>query len=180
MSGSMDVLARLAPVSEDYASLPIAEAFNWEDAGQDLGNGEWYLVAFRSIRREDADEEMLRLYDELAHLEAEAAPGFVHYFKGPTAPDGSCLSFCLWTSRADARTAARKPAHQRAVGLLEAMYQQYTLEFQRVVRPAGGTLTFETYDRPTPVPVDPLIDPLPDPPVDGLASGLAVRPAAAF
>jgi hypothetical protein len=60
------------------------------------------------------------------------------------------------------------------------MYQQYTLEFQRVIRPAGGTLTFETYDRPTPVPVDPLIDPLPDPPVDGLASGLAVRPAVAF
>jgi hypothetical protein len=176
----MDVLARLAPVSEEYASLPIADAFNWEDAGKDLGIGEWYLVAFRSVRREDADEEMLRLYDEEAHLEAEGAPGFVHYFKGPTASDGSCLSFCLWTSRADARTAARQPAHQRAVGLLEAMYQQYTLEFQRVGRTAGGALKFETYDRPTPVPFDPLIDPLPDPPADGLAPGPAVRPAAAF
>ncbi|HEX3427774.1 MAG TPA: hypothetical protein VHS36_03125 [Candidatus Limnocylindrales bacterium] len=176
----MDVLAGLAPVSEEYASLPIAEAFNWEDAGRGLAEGEWYLVAFRSIRRSDADEEMLRLYDEAAHEEAEAAPGFVHYFKGPTAPDGSCLSFCLWTSRPDARSAARKPAHQRAVGLLEAMYQQYTLEFQRVSRIAGGLLTFETYDRPTPVPVDPLIDPLPEPLADGPTLGLTVGPAAAF
>jgi len=136
--------------------------------------------AFRSIRRADADEEMLRIYDESAHLEAETAPGFVHYFKGPTASDGSCLSFCLWTSRADARTAARQPAHQRAVGLLEAMYQQYTLEFQRVTRLGGGELTFETYDRPTPAPVDPLIDPLPEPHAEGLAPGLSVRPAAAF
>jgi hypothetical protein len=176
----MDVLAGLVPASEDYARLPIADAFNWGDAGQALASGEWYLVAFRSIRRDDADENMLRLYDEEAHLEAEGGPGFVHYFKGPTAPDGSCLSFCLWTSRLDARAAARKPAHQRAVGLLEAMYQQYTLEFLRVTRAAGGSLTFETYDRPTPVPVDPLIDPLPDPAADGPAPGLATRPAAAF
>jgi hypothetical protein len=176
----MDVLARLAPVSEEYASLPIGDAFNWADAGQDLGNGDWYLVAFRSVRRADADEEMLRLYDEEAHQEAEGAPGFVHYFKGPTASDGSCLSFCLWTSRPHARTAARKPAHQRAVGLLEAMYQQYTLEFQRVSRVEGGPLTFETYDRPAPVPVDPLIDPLPEQPADAVPPGLAVRPAPAF
>jgi hypothetical protein len=176
----MDVLARLAPVSEEYASLPIADAFNWGDAGQDLGVGEWYLVAFRSVRRPDADEEMLRLYDEQAHHEAEGAHGFVHYFKGPTALDGSCLSFCLWTSRLDARAAARKPAHLRAVSLLEAMYQQYTLEFQRVSRAAGGPLTFETYDRPTPVPTDPLIDPLPDPLAEGLTPSLAGRPAAAF
>jgi hypothetical protein len=173
----MDVLGRLAPVSEDYASLPIGDAFTWQDAGQDLGDGEWYLVAFRSVRRADADEEMLRLYDDLAHHEAEGAPGFIHYFKGPTAGDGSCLSFCMWRSRAEARAAAGRPAHLRAVSLLEAMYQQYTLEFHRVARRAGAALTFETYDRPRPAPADSLpADPLPDAPT----TSLAVRPAAAF
>jgi hypothetical protein len=144
----MDVLQRLQPVSDRYATVPVADAFTWDDAAEDLGNGEWYLVAFRSIRRADADEARLTELDELAHQEAAGSPGFVHYFKGPLAYDGSCLSFCLWDSRAEARAAAGRPAHVRAVGLLEEMYESYTLEFHRVARRAGEPLTFELYDQP--------------------------------
>ena len=143
----MDPLERLAPVSADYASLPVASAFNWQAAAADLGTGEWYLVAFRSTRRAGADEERLTLFDELAHQEAATAPGFVHYFKGPAAADGSCLSFCLWQTRADARAAAGRPDHVRAVSLIDEMYESYTLEFLRVTREAGGPLAFEPYDR---------------------------------
>ena len=102
----MDALPALVPVSEAYASLPIADAFTWQDASRGLGDGEWYLVAFRSVRRCGADEVRLNAFDDLAHQEAAGAPGFVHYFKGPAAGDGSCLSFCLWQSRAEARSAA--------------------------------------------------------------------------
>ena len=144
----MDVLQRLAPVSEGYAALPIDLAFNWPEAAADLGDGEWYLVAFRSIRKPGADEERLSRFDELAHQEAATAPGFVHYFKGPSASDRSCLSFCLWTSRADARAAAGRPDHVRAVSLIGEMYESYTLEFHRVWREAGAPLAFEPYDRP--------------------------------
>jgi hypothetical protein len=119
----MDALPHLAPVSERYATLPIAEAFNWQQAAGELGDGEWYLVAFRSVRRADADEERLARYDDAAHLEAAAAPGFLHYFKGPAALDGSCLSFCLWQTRADARAAAGRPDHVRAVSLIDEMYE---------------------------------------------------------
>jgi hypothetical protein len=143
----MGSLQQLAPVSEGYATLPVGSAFNWQDATAELGDGEWYLVAFRSVRRTDADEERLTLFDELAHREAATSPGFVHYFKGPAASDGSCLSFCLWHGRADARVAAGRPDHVRAVSLIDEMYQSYTLEFHRVTREAGGPLTFEPYDR---------------------------------
>jgi hypothetical protein len=168
----MDALPDLRPVSEAYANLPVAEAFTWQDSSRELGDGEWYLVAFRSIRRPDADEAELTLYDELAHQEAATAPGFVHYYKGPTADDGSCLSFCLWLSRADARAAASRPAHLRAVTLIARMYQQYRLEFHRVRRLAGGSLTFEPYDATPPSVAEPRHE--------GLLPGLAVRPAAAF
>ena len=130
----MDVLHDLAPVSEGYASLPVADAFDWSVADGRLGTGEWYLVAFRSIRRNGADEDRLARYDESAHQEAAGAPGFVHYFKGPAGPDGACLSFCLWESRADARAAASLPSHREAVGLLAEMYASYRLEFLRVWR----------------------------------------------
>jgi hypothetical protein len=146
----MDHLSDLAPVSDAYATLPVADAFTWSTAGIDEATGEWYLVAFRSIRREGADEDRLRAYDDRAHAEAASSPGFVFYFKGPAAPDRSCLSFCLWTSRAEARDAAGRPAHREAVTVLHEMYESYTLEFLRVQRrEPWGPLEFEPYD-PTP------------------------------
>lgn len=174
----MDALPLLAPVSDDYASLPVAEAFNWSEAAAELDAGEWYLVAFRSIRKANADEARLNEFDEAAHLEAAAAPGFVHYFKGPAASDGSCLSFCLWQTRADARAAAGRPDHVRAVSLIDEMYERYTLEFHRVARHAGGTLTFEPYDRvatPSLVAVD-----VPDLAIDGPSPLLPSQPAISF
>jgi hypothetical protein len=141
----VDTLPRLAPVSGAYATLPVAEAFNWADAAAELGAGSWYMVAFRSIRLPDADEARLNAYDERAHLEAAASPGFVHYFKGPRADDGSCLSFCLWTSREEARAASAKPEHAAATALIDEMYRTYALEFLSVHRDAAGTMTFEPY-----------------------------------
>ncbi len=142
----MDALAALRPVSEAYATLPVAEAFDWTRVARQLGDGEWYLVVFRSIRRIAADEVRLAEFDDRAHHEAAAAPGFVHYFKGPAAKDRSCLSFCMWTSRAEARAAAGRPAHIEAVSVLGEMYERYTLEFLRVTGRAGAALQFEPYD----------------------------------
>ena len=171
----MDALPHLGPVSERYAELPVGEAFTWDESSAGLGDGEWYLVAFRSIRRADANEERLCAFDEAAHVEAAAAPGFIHYFKGPAAADGSCLSFCLWQTRADARAAAGRPDHVRAVSLIAEMYERYTLEFHRVSRVAGGTLAFEPYDRPAPA--DPLgIDPAASAPL--LLEGAGLHPSA--
>jgi hypothetical protein len=144
----MDALAALTPVSDAYASMPIAAAFDWSEVATQLGDGEWYMVAFRSIRRIDADEARLCAYDERAHLEAAAAPGFVHYFKGPAASDRSCLSFCLWDSRTEARAAAGQRHHVEAVSLLNEMYDSYNLEFLRVTGRRGQALRFEPYDRP--------------------------------
>jgi hypothetical protein len=168
----MDLLQHLAPVSDSYAVMPIADAFNWQTGTPELGDGEWYLVAFRSVRRPGADEARLTLYDDLAHHEAATAPGFVHYFKGPADADGSCLSFCLWQTRADARAAAGRPDHVRAVSLIDEMYSTYTLEFHRVSRELGGPLTIEPYDR---APVHPA--PAPDRSADPHQAPLSLLPA---
>jgi hypothetical protein len=183
----MDALGRLRPVGDAYATMPVAEAFTWRDASAELGVGEWYLVAFRSVRRASADEAKLTLFDELAHQEAAASPGFVHYFKGPRAEDGSCLSFCLWQTRADARAAAGRPAHVQAVSLLDEMYESYTLEFQRVTRTGDGPLAFEPYDQPglpqhvhvTGADLHPVRRPV-DPTVEGPIPSLPAKPAVAF
>ena len=142
---------RLAPVSDRYAGLPVSEAFSWDACLDDVPPGEWYMVAFRSIRQADADEERLTRYDDWAHTEAMGAPGFVHYFKGPTNTAGECMSFCLWTSRHDARAASGRPAHVQAAALTFESYAQYSLEFLRVQRLTEGGFTFAPYDAVRPV-----------------------------
>jgi hypothetical protein len=142
----MDALARLAPTAEDYAWLPVARALTWGDCA-DMALGDWYLVVFRSVLRADADENRLNGYDDFAHAEAKQADGFLHYFKGPLAADLSCLSFCLWTSRAEARAAAGRPAHRAAVSIIGETYEQFALEFVQVrKRDAAAGLEFEPYD----------------------------------
>ena len=145
----MDAFRHLAPVADDYATLPVAAAFTWSACTDAIEPGEYYLVAFRSVRAPNADEVRLTAYDDRAHAEAEASPGFVHYLKGPTASDGSCLSFCLWTSRHAARSAAGQPAHVQAAQLVHEMYSAYRLEFLRVRKTdPGAAFEFELFDPP--------------------------------
>ena len=146
-AGSHFDLQRLAPVSDRYATMPVAEAFTWDACVTDVPVGEWYMVAFRSTRRAGADEARLTAYDDWAHTEAMAAPGFIHYFKGPTNERGECMSFCLWRSRAEARAASGRPAHVEAAALTFESYAQYRLEFHRVRLLEGGGFTFEPYDQ---------------------------------
>lgn len=137
----------LAPATADYAVLPVAEAFTWAACAPRVEGGEWYLVAFRSIHREGADEQLLEEYDLRAAEEAAQAPGFVHYFRGPVTSARECLSFCIWESRDDARTASRGPRHIEAIALVEQMYERYELEFHRLTKRAGTDgLVFEPYD----------------------------------
>ena len=145
----MDAFRHLAPVSDRYARLAVADAFTWSACSDAIGTGEWYLVAFRSVRRPDADEARLTAFDDRAHAEATDCAGFVHYTKGPTTADGSCLSFCLWSSRHDARAAAGKPAHAEAALLVHEMYDSYRLEFLRVWKTdPRAALQFEPFDQP--------------------------------
>lgn len=142
---------RLVPAPGPYATLPISEAFDWTACADTEAAGEWYLVCFRSIRHPGADEALLQALDDLAHLEASTAPGFVHYFKGHTTERGECLSFCLWDNRRMARSAAGRPAHAQASAVTGEMYASYRLEFYRVVkRPGQGTFDFAPYNDPRP------------------------------
>ncbi|QYJ14976.1 hypothetical protein Rxycam_00787 [Rubrobacter xylanophilus DSM 9941] len=130
-------LRRLKPRGEGYARLPVREAFGWEEVLGGL-EGRVHLVAFRSVRREDADEELLERLDRLAYEEASTAPGFLHYFRGPLSPGRECLSFCLWESAEHARTAASGVLHELAAGAASRMYECYVLERYEVVFGEAG------------------------------------------
>jgi hypothetical protein len=147
-TGNAGCFARIAPTSRAYATMPVAEALDWNACARRAGPGEWYLVAFRSVLRSSADEARLWEYDRRAFEEARTSAGFVHYFRGLPNERGECLSFCLWESREHARAAARRPAHLDAVGLIREMYERYTLELLEVrTKGPEGAVTFHPRGR---------------------------------
>ena len=114
--------------SASYATLPVTDGFDWEDCLAGVEPGSFYLVVFRSVRRADADGELLTEFDDRAHAEARRAGGLLLYFKGEPDPNRACLSLCLWQTREQARAAIHLPRHRAAVGLASTMYESFHLE----------------------------------------------------
>ena len=146
MSGG-SAFAGLVPVAPDYATRPIGEAFNWEPCLAGVDEGEWYVVAFRSSRRPDADDALLDEMDGRAFAEASSFSGLLHYFSGTMDEDRRCLSMCVWEDRQRAREAAALPEHVRAIGIADATYSTYVLERYRLTK-RDGVLGFAELEPP--------------------------------
>ena len=133
---------RIHPVRPDYQDLPIEQGFDWP-AIADHDFDQLYLVVFRSVRRPDADLDLLRWFDDLAYAEALASGGLLRYFKGDADGRGHCLSFCLWESRETALNAAGGKKHAQAAGITARMYLSYDLErYELTPGDAGGRPDF--------------------------------------
>ena len=114
---------RLLPVSDRYASLPVADAFIGPTCADQVDPGEWYMVAFRSrppSRRGRGSPDRLR---RLGAPRGDEGRRLRPLLQGPDPADGRCMSFCLWDSRAEARAAAGRPAHTQAAALTHEAYQ---------------------------------------------------------
>lgn len=132
---------RISPRTPDYATLPIQDGFDWSWLAG-CAFDQLYLVAFRSVRRPDADLVLLREHDDRAYEEALEAGGLLKYFKGQANERGECLSFCLWETREQARRAAGAASHQSAAEISCRMYVSYVLD-RYWLKKVGEKLAFD-------------------------------------
>jgi hypothetical protein len=130
---------QLRAIAPDYATMPILDGFNWSECLGEIEQGQWYLVVFRSVRREAADEHVLTEFDDGAYAEALSAAGFLFYFKGQLGDRRECLSLCLWDTQHDAKAALRLPRHQTAVSVVAQMYESYALERYILTKNVGSS-----------------------------------------
>ncbi|KIO30693.1 hypothetical protein M407DRAFT_68952 [Tulasnella calospora MUT 4182] len=123
-----------------YAALPYGEAFNWNELElPEDEEREWYVVAFRSRRKEGSDGSPLYEADRLAHEEAVMNGGLIMYWYGvPDPTTGLNLATCVWQSRMHAVAANSRPHHIKAMRLAAASYEVYTLE-RHVLRKEKGS-----------------------------------------
>ena len=133
---------KISSKHSDYATRPIQTAFDWSPL-YGCSFDRLYLVVFRSVRRPDADLELLREHDDRAYEEALRSGGLLRYFKGNANEGGECLSFCLWETDKQAREAASAASHESAANITARMYLSYVLDRYWLKR-AGGELVFES------------------------------------
>jgi len=132
---------QISPRHEDYAILPIEDAFDWSSLSfSDFE--QLYLVVFRSLRRPEVDLDLLLEHDDCAYEEALASGGLLRYFKGQANERGDCLSFCLWETGEQARKAAASASHRTAASITPQTYLSYTLE-RYWLKKNEGELVFE-------------------------------------
>lgn len=83
-----EALQRMRAVTEEYATRPYVESFNWEEVvgrvrelattrQHKFKQTSWYIVAFRSQIRSTAVVPDLGALDKAAHAEATASGGFL-------------------------------------------------------------------------------------------------------
>ncbi|CAD6568522.1 MAG: hypothetical protein CYPHOPRED_002686 [Cyphobasidiales sp. Tagirdzhanova-0007] len=131
-------LSSFHAVNDQYATLPYTEAFNWDEIQLPLeSEREWYIVAFRSVRRQDADTTLLYQADREAHEEAVAAGGLLLYWYGAVNTARHNLATCIWQSRQYAIAANHNPKHALAAKLASATYEVYALE-RYILRKSKG------------------------------------------
>ncbi|KAI8617793.1 hypothetical protein BC830DRAFT_1049878, partial [Chytriomyces sp. MP71] len=127
-------------ITENYFLAPLPETFNWNQVAGLLGKywtGDWYIVAFRSVRNDRADAKALYEADGLAHKEALESGGLLKYWYGTLNEKRQCLAMCIWSSREFARLATKKPYHRLASSLAAEMYESYTLERWSLTKKSG-------------------------------------------
>ncbi|GAC1321669.1 MAG: hypothetical protein NVS2B16_22980 [Chloroflexota bacterium] len=119
----------LEPLTQSFATDPIMDGFTWSECATWLDPGEWYMVVFRSVRREAGENLTLEMYDYGAYIEAQRrASGLLFYFRGTPNERRECLSFCVWENRDEALRASRLPLHAKAMSMVDEMYESYSLE----------------------------------------------------
>lgn len=138
--------------SPDYRTAPIIEGFDWSAILKELARtrelgDKQYLVVFRSLRKPEANGELIARLDVAAHEEAMASDALFHYFAGELGEDGRALSWCLWTDGESARDALHGEAHKEAVRRAREFYEEFTIELYDVYQFCSGDELEVIFDR---------------------------------
>jgi hypothetical protein len=115
---------------ENYASVPLEEAFDWDDIRQKIAaeyeikqDKALFVFAFYSTPNPEAERSGLDTADRMAFLEARRTKpdDFLYYYRGEPA-NGKVLSFCIWTEFEHAQAVTHGLWHKEAAKLASASY----------------------------------------------------------
>lgn len=123
------ILSQLRPTLPQYCdpTIPFYQAFENIEPLFDVLPDFVYIVEFISIATNERDAQLLNTLDHEAYLIAQKYPELLGYYSGILQSDGSCRSFCIWTSETAAKASSRSDQHLRAIGFTAQAYKVYVL-----------------------------------------------------
>jgi hypothetical protein len=136
MPAVLDTLSwNIEPLYDEYRDMHIKQGFNWPkllaevSEFQGLNQSQYYLVSFRSTRREgDAITRKIEELDTAAFQEAKMSPALLHYFGGNPNEYGQAVSWCLWTDAPSAHATLTGIAHKEAANAAMELYETYEVD----------------------------------------------------
>jgi hypothetical protein len=139
-------LLPLYPNQPDYQTALLEESFDWDRyfekvaEAKGFGLGRWYFVAaFYSALKPDADEAWLHSHDAEALAEARQTGDLISYLTGEKDKDSNCVSVCVWTGATEAFAGSQGPGHRKAKEIASLVYEQYKLDVRMVYTPVDGS-----------------------------------------
>ncbi|KAK5706971.1 hypothetical protein LTR17_021114 [Elasticomyces elasticus] len=142
-------LTILKPVRSDYATADYMSSFNWSTVfrvlrglcqQQDIvwPKQEFYVVIFRSLRRRDADPDIITKLDQESHREACESGGLLKYWFGDCDGEMRNLATCIWRNQPSAVAGGGGPWHARARAAAREIYKCIEFQTHKLVVEAGA------------------------------------------
>lgn len=150
MQNAFDDLEASSIVSSSPLTAPLFLCFNWNDVFEKQGFTEtahFYVVAFRSVRKREADEQVLNRANGTAHEEAKKSGGLIRYWPGRSNQERQCFEMSIWESKAAADKAAALPAYAEAMRVAAQLYDSYTLERYSLTATVDNLPAFKLIDK---------------------------------
>lgn len=133
-------------------TAPLFLCFNWNDVFEKQGfteSANFYVVAFRSVRKKGADEAIFKRANEAALEEAKRGGGLLRYLQGRVNSQRQCFEVSIWESQAAAEHAYRMPAYADALKVVSKLYESYTLERYSMSATVDNLPAFQLIDKRT-------------------------------
>ncbi|MCO5554450.1 hypothetical protein L7F22_007980 [Adiantum nelumboides] len=130
-------------------TAPLFLCFNWNEVFEKYGfteSSSFHVVAFRSVRKRDTDENTLTHINNVALEEARKSGGLVRYWAGRPNAQRQCLEASVWESKAAAERAASMPAYAQAMKVAATLYDFYTLERYSITATVDHLPAFKLID----------------------------------
>eukprot|EP00249_Psilotum_nudum_P004090 c17628_g1_i1 orf=273-749(-) len=114
-------------VLSDPLFVPIFECFNWMDVFEKQAfatDAKFYVVIFRTVRNNNADEALLLKAESTVHQEANNSCGLLLYWRGTPNSRRECFSTSIWESD----MARQISSYIDTAKLTSEMFDSYILE----------------------------------------------------
>ncbi|KAG0175546.1 hypothetical protein DFQ28_008873 [Apophysomyces sp. BC1034] len=135
-----EALSLLKPTRDDFARIPIQDAFNWAEVAAQLGSdraGTWYICWFQSTKKPTIDQTLMDALNDAVYEAAKQSRALLKFWSGDRDEQRLGLALSIWISYEAARKVIKSPVHGRAYRQQGQFYENHATKRYSLVKVEG-------------------------------------------